>query len=429
MAHIADTGVGAESNGQRLARLRARRRWTQQRLATEAGYSLAAVRAFEQGRRSLGRPAVVLAFAQALDCHPTEITGAPYVPVPTDHDGQQAVASVAAVRRALLRHGRPTRPTEAEAAAVDLIELRTRVVEANSFRRAAALTKSGSVLPQLLRDLQVAAELSQGDDRRAVFGLLASSYECAMQYLYKLGHSSDATLATERVVWASEETGDPLRVLAARWYDAGEFLTIGEHDVAGAIIDDALTKLGTMRSPGPEALSLRGAFNLKASLNLARAADTRAAIRHLKEAERAAEELGEDRNDFELQFGPTHTALWAVSLPVEMGRGKEAVVRAEQVRLPADYSRERRSHFHIDRGRAYFYNGQRDLAVRAFLEAEHLAPQATRAHAGGTGGRGALAAAAEHPAYLIVFDVLEAAGALCVWSRSKASRFVWSRAG
>lgn len=378
MAHTADT---IESNGQRLARLRARHRWTQARLATEAGYSLPAVKAFEQGRRSLDRPAVILAFAQALDCHPTEITGAPYVPVHADRDGQTAVASVAAVRRALLRHGRPTRPTEAEAAAVDVPDLRARVAEANRYRQAAALTKSGTLLPALLRDLQVAADLTDGDTRREVFALLASGYECAMQYLYKLGHTSDATLATERVVWASRETGDPLRVLAAHWYDAGEFLTIGEHDEAGAIIDDALVELGTIRTPAPEAVSLKGAFHLKASLNAARATDNTAAVHHLAKAQEAADELGEDRNDWQMQFGPTNAALWSVSLPVELGNGKDAVARAEKIRLPDDYSKERHSHFHIDRGRAHFYNGQREQAVAAFLEAERLAPQATRAHA------------------------------------------------
>lgn len=381
MTHPTDNPP-AESNGQRLARLRARHRWTQARLAAESGYTVSAVKKFEQGLRSLDRPAVVLAFAQALAAHPTEITGAPYVPVTADRDGQTAVASVAAVRRALMRHGRPARPTEAEAAAVDVLQLQSRVADANSYRQAAALTQSGVILPTLLRDLQVAAELTAGDDRRAVFGLLASGYECAMQYLYKLGHSSDATLATERVVWASRETGDPLRLLAAHWYDAGEFLTIGEHDEAGHVIDEALTELGAIRTPGPEAVSLKGAFHLKASLNLARATDTAGAVRHLAHAQQAADQLGEDRNDFEMQFGPTNTALWSVSLPVEMGRGKDAVARAEKVRLPADYSRERHSHFHIDCGRAYFYNGQRDEAVRAFLDAEHLAPQATRAHAG-----------------------------------------------
>lgn len=379
MPHPTDT---TESNGQRLARLRKRHRWTQARLALESGYSLSAIRGFEQGLRSLDRAAVVLTFAQALDCHPTEITGAPYVPVQTDRDGQQAVASVAAVRRALMRHGRPARPTDLEAAAVDLTQLQARVADANRHRQAAALTQSGLELPALLRDLQVAAELTTGDDRRHVYSLLASGYECAMQYLYKLGHSSDATLATERVVWASRETGDPLRLLAAHWYDAGEFLTIGEHDEAGAIIDDALTELGAIPSPGPEAVSLRGAFHLKASLNMARAKDAAGAVRHLEHAQQAAAQLGADRNDWQMQFGPTNTALWSVSLPVEMGRGKDAVARAEKVKLPADYSRERRSHFHIDRGRAYFYNGQRDQAVAAFLDAERLAPQATRAHAG-----------------------------------------------
>src|SRR5512134_2271503 len=381
MTHHADNPP-AESNGQRVARLRARHRWTQQRLATESGYSLSAIRHFEQGLRSLDRAAVVLAFAQALDCHPTEITGAPYVPVQADRDGQTAVASVAAVRRALMRHGRPTRATEAEAAAVDLLQLQARVAEANGYRQAAALAPSGTLLPALLRDLQVAAELTAGDDRRTTFGLLASAYECAMQYLYKLGHSSDATLATERVVWASRETGDPLRLLAAHWYDAGEFLTIGEHDEAGHIIDEALTELGAIPTPGPEAVSLQGAFHLKASLNMARAEDSAGAVRHLQHAQRAADLLGEDRNDWQMQFGPTNTALWSVSLPVEMGHGRDAVARAEKVKLPAGYSRERRSHFHIDRGRAYFYNGQRDEALQAFLDAERLAPQATRAHAG-----------------------------------------------
>lgn len=379
---MAHTTAIAESNGQRLARLRQRHRWTQERLALESGYSLSAIRHFEQGRRSLDRAAVVLTFAQALDCHPTEITGAPYMPAQADRDGQTAVASVAAVRRALMRHGRPARPTEAEAAAVDLTGLRRRVTEANGYRQAADLTQSGAALPALLRDLQVAAELTDGDQRRQVYGLLASGYECAMQYLYKLGHNSDATLATERVVWASRETGDPLRALAASWYDAGEFLTIGEHDEAGAIIDDALTELGAIPSPGPEAVSLKGAFHLKASLNSARAKDPTTAVRHLGYAKQAAEELGEDQNHWQMQFGPTNTALWSVSLPVELGRGKDAVAQAEKVKLPPDYSEERHSHFYIDFGRAYFYNGQRDEALRAFLKAERLAPQATRAHAG-----------------------------------------------
>ncbi|MFI6700331.1 helix-turn-helix domain-containing protein [Streptomyces sp. NPDC050509] len=382
MPHYSDAHGTADNNGQRLARLRMRRRWTQQRLATETGYSLSSVKAFEQGRRALDRPAVILPLCRALDCHPTEITGGPVVPPQSDQEGQDAVAGVAAVRRAILRHGRPARPTEQEALEVDLQGLRRRTAEANSQRASAAFSKSSQNLPALLRDLQVAAEICEGDERRTAFALLTSAYECAMQYLYKLGHVSDATLATERVVWSAQETGDPLRMLAAHWYDAGEFLSIGEHDEAGAIIDSALSDLAAVKSPGPEAVSLLGAFELKASLNYARAADGKAAEQHWKRAGKTADRLGEDRNDFQLQFGPTNFAIWGVSLPVEMGRGRLAVERAEKVKLPAEYSPERRSHHFIDVGRAHFYNGQREEALGAFLEAERLAPQATRMHSG-----------------------------------------------
>lgn len=382
MPYRTDMPQDAESNGQRLGALRKRRRWTQQRLAQESGYSLGAVRAMEQGRRSLDRGSTILHFARALDCHPTEITGQPFVPPGADTEGQEAVAAVNGVRRALLRHDRPTRPTVGEAARVDLADLSTRIAHANGLRQSAALPRTAAILPVLLRDVQIACELTAGDERRHAYALLASGYECAMQYLYKLGRVSDATLATERVLWAAERTEDPLRVLAARWYEAGEFLSIGEHDDAADIIDGALGELGS--SDRPEALSLAGAFHLKAALNAARGCDAEAADRHLARARCLAEELGEDRNDFQLQFGPTNAAIWSVSLPVEMGHGKEAVRAAEHVTasLPKAFSAERRSHHWIDVGRGHWYNGQRGLALDAFLTAEKIAPQQTRMHAG-----------------------------------------------
>lgn len=382
MPYRADMPQSTETNGERLAVLRKRRRWTQKRLAEESGYALASVRAFERGRRSLDRGDLILQFARALNCHPTEITGQPFTPAESDEIGQEALSAVASVRRALLLHGRPTRATDAEVARVDVGNLTTRVAHANGLRQSAALPRTAAVLPDLLRDLQVACEVTSGDQQRHVYGLLASGYECAMQYLYKLGRVSDATLATERVLWAAAGTENPLRMLAARWYEAGEFLSIGEHDDAADIIDGALQELGTPTTP--QALSLAGAFALKASLNSARGADAESAARHLARAQELADQLGEDRNDFELQFGPTNAAIWSVSLPVELGRGREAVRAAEHVsaHLPSTFAAERRSHHWIDVGRGYWYNGQRDAALEAFLTAEKIAPQQTRMHAG-----------------------------------------------
>ncbi|MFI6977868.1 helix-turn-helix domain-containing protein [Embleya sp. NPDC050154] len=370
-----ETPTFAPHNGTRLAAARAARGWTQSRLAMETNFSLAAIKAYERGARSLDRPANILSLARALKCHPTDITGAPYY-APGSDDG-----AVSAIKRELLRYNRAPRLTEAQAREVDLAELRARVAEANAWRQAAAMTRTGEVLPDLLLDTRIATHILESDDRREAYGLLCSAYEAAMQYLYKMGLVSDATLATERVLWAAERTEDPLRMLAARWYESGEYIGIGEHDEAATILDDGLAELSKpQHRDDPLSLSLAGAYHLKASLNSARAYDDAAAWAHWAKAEKSATELGGDRNDFELVFGPTNVAIWGVSLPVELGRGRDAVRRLERIVLPQDYSRERRSHFHIDAGRAHYLAGDHDSAWDAFEYAERLAPQHARMH-------------------------------------------------
>jgi len=364
-----------EHNGTRLAAARAARGWTQNRLAMEASFSLAAIKAYERGARSLDRAANILALARALKCHPTDITGAPYY-MPGSDDG-----AVSAIKRELLRYNRPPRLTDRQAAEVDLVALRQRVGEANTWRQAAAMTRTGEVLPDLLYDARSATHVLEDDERREAYGLLCSAYEAAMQYLYKMGLVSDATLATERVLWAAERTEDPLRMLAARWYESGEYIGIGEHDEAADILDDGLAELTRPEHrDDPAATSLAGAYHLKASLNAARAYDGDTAWEHWGRAEVAADELGGDRNDFELVFGPTNVAIWGVSLPVELGQGRDAVRRLERITLPEDYSKERRSHFHIDAGRAHYLAGDHDAAWDAFEHAERLAPQQARMH-------------------------------------------------
>lgn len=378
---MAENPRDMEHNGARLAKIRRRRKLTQQQLADLVGYSLASVKKFEQGLRAVDRGQMILKFAEQLRCHPSEITGRSDLLPESDREAQIAAGAVAAVHRALLVHGYTPRITDAEVAAVDLAVLARRVRQAAAYRQASALARSGEILPGLLRDLQVAAATCQGDDRRLAFGLLASGYECAMQFTYKVGRTAVSTFATERVRLAVRETGDPLRVLSAEWHWAGEYICIGEHDVAAQLIEGALDELGGC-ADSPEAVSLRGMFHLKAALNSARAADATGAEMSLRHAARAADDLGADRNDFELQFGPTNVAVWSVSIPVEFGRGREAVRRGERVRLPGDYAAERRCSFEIDLGRAHYLNGQRELALDAFLVAEEIAPQQTRHHPG-----------------------------------------------
>lgn len=149
---------GGDHNGRRLARARHRRRWSQERLARETGFSANAIRAFEQGRRSLDSMRQLTHFARVLNVPVTDLTGQPYLPASPEQDAGQG--AVAAIRRELLLAARPPRFGDAEAAAVSIPMLRDRTDQLHARHRAAALSRMGEELPGL-RDLRIA--LSRAD--------------------------------------------------------------------------------------------------------------------------------------------------------------------------------------------------------------------------------------------------------------------------
>ena len=266
-------GKSGDHNGQRLARARLRRRWTQERLARESGFSLATVRAIEQGRRSLDNMGQLLTFARALDIPVTDLTGQPYaVSSPEEDAGQGAVAGI---RRELLLAEREPRIDAAQAAAVSIPALRSRVENMSGRHRSAALASMGHDLPALLHDLRVARHTAPAAQRAAVYGLLAQAYEAAMDMLKQTGYVADATAAIERARWAAQRSGDPLRALTVEWHYSGEFIRVGELGDAADIIEGGLRELRPLAREDVTAAALTGAYELKASLVAARAGDRR----------------------------------------------------------------------------------------------------------------------------------------------------------
>ncbi len=188
-----------DHNGSRLARARHRRRWSQERLARETGFSTSAIRAFEQGRRSLDSMRQLLLFARVLDVPVTDLTGQPYIPASPEQDAGHG--AVAAIRRELMLAGRPAKPTDDEAAAVSVPALRERTDDIHARHRSAVLSRMGEALPGLLRDLRVALEVSPEAHRPVVYRLLARTYEAAMDMLLQSGYLPDSTMAIERARW------------------------------------------------------------------------------------------------------------------------------------------------------------------------------------------------------------------------------------
>jgi transcriptional regulator with XRE-family HTH domain len=380
-------GQAGDHNGSRLARARHRRRWSQDRLARETGFSVSAVRAFEQGRRSLDSMRQLLLFARVLDVPVTDLTGQPYLPSTPDQDAGHG--AVAGIRRELMLAGRPAKPTVAEAAAVSVPALRDRTDDIHARHRSAALSRMGESLPGLLQDLRVALEVSPPAHRPVVYRLLARTYEAAMDMLLQSGYLPDSVMAIERARWAAQQSDDVLCRKEIDWHYAMAFLRVGELDQAADLMDEGLRDLRPLVSERVEAAALTGMYELQAALICARGGDPVTLWERWQRAYDIGQQVGVDRGE-PLQFGPSNVAIWSVSLPVEMLDGATAVKRAEQaspalgkltpaaVITKGQYSAQRLGMYWVDVGRAHLYRADHDRALKAVLKAERIAPQPTR---------------------------------------------------
>jgi hypothetical protein len=133
------------------------------------------------------------------------------------------------------------------------------------------------------------------------------------------------------------------------------------------------------REPTTEALSLVGAFHLVLAIAAARDNDRLQAYEHLDQARKIADRIGEDRDDFGTEFGPTNVALHAVGVAVELGDAGQALDLARDIK-PEELSPERQARYDIDLAQAHAMRRQIGEALRCLEEAERLTPEQTRTH-------------------------------------------------
>ncbi|MCE0446145.1 hypothetical protein LT493_18800 [Streptomyces tricolor] len=77
-----------------------------------------------------------------------------------------------------------------------------------------------------------------------------------------------------------------------------------------------------------------------------------AARKQIDKAREVARQLGEDRNDFNLEFGPTNVEIQAVSTAVDLGERGEAIDIGQGLDA-SGLSIERRARLLMDLGRAH----------------------------------------------------------------------------
>ncbi|MFI8083693.1 helix-turn-helix domain-containing protein [Kitasatospora sp. NPDC086009] len=248
----------------------------------------------------------------------------------------------------------------------------------HSARFAELSTAIADALPRLERASRTAAPAA----RPAVHILLSQAYQAVAAAFVRQDEVDAAWVAADRAVQAAEKSGQPLHVFAGIYRLAHAFVRLqrldqAEHAAGGAVA--ALRSYVSTTDPPPEALSVLGALHLVLALAAARAGQRDRSRNELDNARAVAARLGEDRNDFHLEFGPTNVEIQAVSTAVDLGDAGEALDLGHRIDA-GRLSPERRSRLLIDLGRAHAQRRHLGEALDCLLRAEELAPENVRAH-------------------------------------------------
>jgi transcriptional regulator with XRE-family HTH domain len=359
--------------GQRIRALRMRRGMTQEVLAGLVGKSESWLKQVENGRLQQNpRLPILLQLAEALRVRDlSELTGNQSMPVRMfTGPGHPALEAVrAAINFAPLLPVGTVQP---------LTTLRARLDAAWQARHAAPdhRTILGELLPDLLRDAQLAAVLYRDADRRRALVLLAETYGLAQMFLAYQPAQDLLWRVADRALLAAQESEDPLALTCATWFLIAAHRDAGDFEAAQDLNQRALAAVEPAMSEGNTDLrAMWGALSFELAFTSARLGKRGEAWLHWEEAARVAERLPETYYQPWTSFSRVIMAPHAVTIAVELHQSGESARQAETALTAPIPSRPRRGRHLIEVARAHLL--QRDhAAVLGTLElAQQTAPE------------------------------------------------------
>lgn len=246
--------------GARIAVIRKTRGWTARELAQRAHVSYSLLAKVESGAAPAS-PALIGAVARALRVDVPRVTGQPY----EDSRGQagRLYEVIAPIRRSVDTFDLPDEGVIPRSFA----ELAADVRRISALGQVAKYVQIGAELPGLLDELGAAVHAAPEADRPALFGLLAEAYSGASAIANLLGYLDLRGQVVDRIRWASELCGDPLRAQRVRWQRTASLMAVGAYAQALVLMEQVRADLGDDLSVmnGP-ALSVYGSAHLRSAI-------------------------------------------------------------------------------------------------------------------------------------------------------------------
>ncbi|MEL3949505.1 MULTISPECIES: helix-turn-helix domain-containing protein [Streptomyces] len=369
--------------GARVADLRKQRGLTQGELAAAIGRTASWLSQVERGIQPVNRLDVLRLLADGLGV-PLQVLQ-PDVPAAEPEPIEQAETNDLDQARLVLS-GHPAvdvllspREDFRPSAMNDLREAAERIWDLTHTDQFAELSAAlGPLVPRLERATRTAPH----EYRAELHGLSARTYQALAAAFVRQNEADAAWVAADRAIREAELSGEPLGVFAGIYRLAHAFVRLkhldqAEHATTMAV--NALQRYVADHEPAPQHLSVLGSLHLMLALIHARAGERTSARRQIEKARAVARQLGEDRNDFNLEFGPTNVEIQAVSAAVDLGDAGEALDIGEGLDA-SGLSIERQARLLMDLGRAHAQRRHFGDALNCLLKAEDMAPEMIRTH-------------------------------------------------
>jgi transcriptional regulator with XRE-family HTH domain len=361
--------------GHRLQILRTRRGMTRDQLGGLMGRSGSWVKGLESGRLKTPKVDVLLRLAEVLRVQNlADLTGDQAAPVALfTGPGHPRLAAVAAAVNAFTL----TANIEAPPAA----HIQARLNRAWTARHSAPHHREviGGLLPDLIRDAQLAVRQSdRADQRRAAQAALSQTYTLAQFFLAYQPEPALLWRVSERGMVAAQESEDPHTIGIAAWLTAQAHRDAGpaHFDAADAVTREAITFLDPLLPDADDdVLAVAGALRFEAGYTAARRGETGTAWQHWDQADTMARRLPESYYHPVTSFSRAIMGAHAVTIAVELHAGGESVRQAAASDATTIPSRPRRARHRIEEARAYQLDGQPDVALATLEQAHAAAPE------------------------------------------------------
>ncbi|GGQ72157.1 XRE family transcriptional regulator [Couchioplanes azureus] len=243
-------------------------------------------------------------------------------------------------------------------------------------------TVIGSLLPDLIRDTQLAARTYSGDDRRRAQAQLADVLGLAQMFLAYQPAADLLWRVVDRALLVAQESGDPLALAQASWFAIEAHRDAGDWDTAQSVNQDVLAALDPhLADASEDLLAMYGALHAAAAFTAARTGRAGVAWRSWDEADRVVRRFHDGYYQRATSFSKPVMIAHAVTLEVELHKGDNAVRMATTAQADAIPSRPRRARHLIEVARGHHLNREHTEALGLLSRAYDAAPETIRYNA------------------------------------------------